>query len=74
MHIQVLHVENCPHLSITIETLKQALQELNIESEIEKIVIKDQKDAEKFRFLGSTSVRINNIDIDPIETKQFLLA
>jgi hypothetical protein len=73
MEIEVLHVENCPHLPKTLENLKLALQELNITEEIKQILVRNQAEAEKIKFLGSTSIRINGKDIVPLETNQYVL-
>ena len=73
MLIEVLHVENCPHLPQTLESLKQALSELNIKQQVTEVLIKDQDDAEKVKFLGSTSIRIDGEDIAPFETDQYVL-
>ncbi len=71
--IEVLHVENCPHLPQTMENLKQALRELEINPSINEIIVTTQEDAEKLKFLGSTSIRVNGEDISPIQTDQFVL-
>lgn len=73
MLIEVLHFENCPHLPQTMENLEQALHDLHIAPRIEKILIRSQEEAEKNKFLGSTSIRINGEDIIPIETHQYVL-
>ncbi len=70
---EVLHVENCPHLPQTLESLKEALSELNIKQMINEVVIEDQDDAERVKFLGSTSIRIDGDDIAPFETDQYVL-
>lgn len=73
MLIQVFHVEDCPHLPITMETLEEVIQELHIDPKIEKILVKTQEDADRLKFLGSTSIRVDGEDIDPYETKVFPL-
>jgi len=71
--IEILHVVNCPHLPQTMESLRMALDELNTKQDIKKVLVKDQRDAEKIKFLGSTSIRINGEDIAPFETDQYVL-
>ena len=41
-----------------------ALKEKKLEADVELINVKSEEEAEKFRFLGSPSVRINGEDIE----------
>jgi len=53
--------------------LESALKELDLKAEIKDILVKDQEEANKLKFLGSTSIRINGKDISPFETDQYLM-
>jgi hypothetical protein len=63
--IEVLFFEGCPHYQLLLSRLRQLLHTSHIDAElIEREVITDQM-AVEHRFLGSTTVRINSVDIDP---------
>jgi hypothetical protein len=63
--IEVLFFEGCPHYQLLLSRLRQLLHTSHIDAElIEREVITDQM-AVEHRFLGSPTVRINSVDIDP---------
>jgi hypothetical protein len=48
-----------------VTLIKNFAEKIRIEVIFEHIVIEDEKDVEKHKFIGSPTVRINNLDIDP---------
>jgi hypothetical protein len=63
--IEVLFFEGCPHYHALLSRLRQLLRTSNIDAElIEREVVTDERAVEQ-RFLGSPTVRINGVDIDP---------
>jgi glutaredoxin len=63
--VQILFSEGCPHTSATIELIKNMSQEMKLDIALEPIQIDDQKQARELNFLGSPTIRINGVDIDP---------
>ena len=63
--IQVLFFEGCPNRDATVALARDVLSELGISGEIEEIQVHDHKDAQRLRFIGSPTVRVNGVDIDP---------
>lgn len=61
----VLYNEGCPATPKAIERIEECISESGIPVELRKILIRSQKEAEEWRFLGSPTVQINGMDIDP---------
>jgi hypothetical protein len=65
MKVQVLYFEGCPHHRPTLDLVKQVMDDRGMAAEVEEIEIRDQSEAERLRFLGSPSVRVDGVDIEP---------
>ena len=63
--VQVLHTAGCPGTPPTIDLIETVAAEMGIKIRLRKIVIESQEQATEFRFLGSPTVRVNGLDIDP---------
>jgi hypothetical protein len=63
--IKILYFEGCPNHVPAIDLVKQVVAKLGIETEIEEVEITGPEDVETRRFLGSPTIQVNGIDIDP---------
>ncbi len=63
--IEVLFFEGCPNVVPTVALARDVAAELGIAAEIREVEIRDEADATRLRFLGSPTVRVNGVDIDP---------
>ncbi len=63
--IQILYFEGCPNLDATLALARSVLSEMGISEEIEEVEVRDDEDAQRLRFPGSPTVRVNGVDIDP---------
>ena len=63
--IQILFSEGCPHTSATIDLVKSVSKEMKLDIALERIQIDDHLQAQKLNFLGSPTIRVNGVDIDP---------
>ncbi len=63
--IEVLYLEGCPNLEPTVALARDVAAELGIAAEIREVEVRDEADAKRLRFLGSPTVRVNEVDIDP---------
>ncbi len=63
--IEVLYFEGCPNLGPTVALARDTAAELGIAAEIREVEVRDDADAKRLRFLGSPTVRVNGVDIDP---------
>jgi hypothetical protein len=63
--VQVLMTPECRHGQRTFRLVREVLSALAPDVRVEAIVVQDQCEAERHRFPGSPTVRINGTDIDP---------
>ena len=63
--VKVLSMKGCPATPPTIKLVKSVANEMNINIKLTVIVVQTSEQAQKDRFIGSPTVRINGSDIDP---------
>ncbi len=63
MKIQLLYILDCPWCVKTKELIRDSLKEIGIKTEVEEILIDSDEKAEKYKFAGSPTIRINGKDI-----------
>lgn len=69
MKIEFLHTKDCHVWQKALPLLEEAVKELGIKEKIVTLVIKTQKDAQKHKFSGSPTIKLNDEDIDPMAKK-----
>jgi hypothetical protein len=65
MKIEILYFEDCPNHLPTLERIHQVLREEGCRAEINEILVPDADTARDARFLGSPTVRVDGVDIEP---------
>lgn len=65
MKIEVLYFDGCPNHEALLGHLGKLLLSEGIEPELELVRIEDAETAERERFLGSPTLRIDGKDVDP---------
>ena len=68
MKIEILYFNDCPSWKIVLRNLREILGKLEINSDISLVEVETHNEAMKYKFIGSPTIRINNIDVFP--TKQ----
>jgi hypothetical protein len=63
--IEILYFPDCPNYLPAVEHVQKALQEELVSAEIKHVAVLDAATATATRFLGSPSVRINGVDVEP---------
>jgi hypothetical protein len=63
--IEVLYVHDCPHYPATLALVERVRAELGIDAELRTSRIVDQVAAERARFPGSPTVRVDGRDVEP---------
>jgi hypothetical protein len=63
--VDVLHVEECPNYQGTLSLVQRVRDELGIDAEIRSTLVGDQAAAERARFPGSPTVRVDGRDVEP---------
>jgi ADP-ribose pyrophosphatase YjhB (NUDIX family) len=65
MRIEVLHFEGCPNHESTIERVQEMLREEGVSAEVLDVNVRESSMAQELGFLGSPSVRIDGLDVEP---------
>jgi hypothetical protein len=63
--VEVLYIDGCPNHELTVERVKATLKDLGVAGELLEWAVNDPATASALRFLGSPTVRINGIDVEP---------
>ncbi|HEY4046553.1 MAG TPA: DUF2703 domain-containing protein [Acidobacteriaceae bacterium] len=76
MQIEVLYFEDCPNHLPIVERINSILREEGCNVEVREVLVPDVETAQRVNFLGSPTVRVNGIDIEPAaqDRKDFGLA
>ena len=65
LRIQVLYFEDCPNYKPALELIQRTADEIGVDTDIELVYIDSGETADANRFLGSPTIRVEGIDIDP---------
>ena len=65
MKVEILYFEGCPNHKPASERVLSVIREEGISANVTEIKIPDQAAAKEFDFLGSPTIRVNGVDIEP---------
>ena len=65
MKVQVLYFAGCPNHESTTRLARDVARELGLGVSVEEVEVRSVEDAVRLRFLGSPSVHVNDVDIEP---------
>jgi hypothetical protein len=65
MKIEVLYFDGCPNHKPAVERVQHVLREEGVSAELLEVNVSDASIAQQVGFLGSPSVRVNGLDVEP---------
>ena len=65
MKIDVLYFEGCPNHHPAVTLTHEVLNELSAQAEVQEVEVSGPEDADQLRFLGSPTIQIDGIDVEP---------
>ncbi len=68
--IDFLYWEGCPSHPEALKRLKEVLAELGLDAPVEMIEVVGDDEAQRLRFPGSPTIRVNGRDVDPAGAAQ----
>jgi hypothetical protein len=76
MTVEILYFDDCPNHKDAQALVERVKDELGVEGETRMVEVTDPDAAERLRFLGSPTVRVDGHDIEPgaDERDQYVLA
>jgi hypothetical protein len=63
--VEILYFDGCPNHRPALALVERISHELGIEPDVQLVNVPDQDAARRLRFLGSPTIRIGGIDVDP---------
>ena len=67
--VEILYFDGCPNHEPALALVERVDRELGTDAEVRLVQVVDQRTAQRLRFLGSPTIRVDGIDIDP-QTEQ----
>ena len=65
MKVEFLYFDGCPNWRRSLEDVNTVLKEYHVTAEVELVEVTSQEQAESLAFLGSPTVRIDGMDVEP---------
>jgi hypothetical protein len=65
MKVEVFYFEGCPNHKPAVERVKWVMKEQGIAAKVAQVEVPDAEAAKAVGFLGSPTIRVNGLDIDP---------
>ena len=63
--IEVLVFAGCPNVDATLERARLAIETSKVAAAVDVVHVESDEDAARLRFLGSPTVRVDGVDVDP---------
>ena len=63
--VEILYFEGCPNHEPVRALVEKVATELRVEPDIELVEVTDADGAARLRFLGSPTVRVDGVDVEP---------
>ena len=65
MRIEILYFRGCPHYEPTVARVRDVVRRKGLDVDIHEVEVRNEADAQSLRFLGSPTIRIDGVDIEP---------
>ena len=65
VRVQVLYFAGCPNHEPAVTLVREVAAELGIDAEVVEVEVTGQADAQRSRFLGSPTIQVDGVDIEP---------
>src|SRR5829696_6922129 len=66
MRVAVLYFDGCPTYRVAEKTLRGVLAQEDVEAEVELVAVNTDQDAQRLRFPGSPTIRVDGEDLFPV--------
>ena len=73
LKVELLYFDGCPNWPAGLANLKSALQDADLDAQVQLVKIEDVVRAKRERFLGSPSIRVEGADLWPEERDEYFL-
>ncbi len=63
--VEILYFDGCPNHEAAIALVERVGRELGIKPNVQLVNVPDEEVAQRLRFLGSPTIRVGGVDVDP---------
>jgi hypothetical protein len=63
--VEILYLDGCPNHESAVALVKRIDRELGTDADVRLVDVPDQETATRLRFLGSPTIRVDGVDVDP---------
>jgi hypothetical protein len=70
MKVEVLYFDGCPTYKLATKALQTVLEEVGIVAEVELVAVDSDEEAQRLRFPGSPTVRVDGRDLLPTPERE----
>ncbi len=70
MKVEVLYFDGCPTYETATKTLRAILAQEGMEADVELVAVNSDEEAQKLRFPGSPTIRVDGEDLFPIAERE----
>ena len=76
MKVQILYFDGCPHYEPTLQLVQDVSSALGVIADVQTVEVRSNEDASRLGFVGSPTVRVNGVDIEPaaLEGRDYALS
>lgn len=65
MKVEILYFDGCPNHRPAVERVLEVLGEQGVPAQVSEVNVSDEAAAQSLRFLGSPTIRVNGLDVEP---------
>ena len=65
MKVEILYLDGCPNHRPAVERIREILAEGGISASLAEVNVPDLPAARRMGFLGSPTIRVNGLDVEP---------
>jgi hypothetical protein len=66
MRVEILYFDGCPTYRVAEKTLRGVLAQEDVEAEVELVAVNTDEEAQRLRFPGSPTIRVDGEDLFPV--------
>jgi hypothetical protein len=63
--VEVLVFDGCPNVDVALGRARAAVSSANVPVDVRVVRVESEEEARRLRFLGSPTVRVDGVDIEP---------
>jgi hypothetical protein len=63
--VEILYFDGCPNYKAAQELVERVAAELHVPVDVRLVNVETPEDAQRLRFLGSPTIRVNGRDVEP---------